>query len=384
MDLSTSYAGIPLAHPFIAASTGATRNDELAARCEEAGYSAVVLKSVQEEMLMRHNPFPRFRVLHLGIPGYSATTFYSYEQAYEGGIDEYAETVRKAKKRTTIPIIASINCITPERWGEYAVACEQAGADALEIVPSCPTGQLIREGSDNHSLSVAALRLCKSLVTIPVIPKMSSQVANMIITARCLDEAGADGLTIFNRPTGLEIDIESMAPILHGGFAGHGGPWALTAVLRWIVDIAPLVKAEISATNGISCWQDGIKCLLAGARSVQIGTLMYLEGFNCVQVLVRDLNDYLERKKIDRASDLVGIAARRLLRMNQYDRRQRYFAVTVSERCVSCGKCRDVCIYDAIEYSDSGPSIDARKCDGCGLCVSVCGNRRAIEIHPRD
>ena len=383
MDLSTTYAGIHISHPLIAASSGATRDVFHVAKCEEAGYAAVILKSVQEEVLMRHNPFPRFKVLELGIPGYSATTFYCYEQAYEGDIEDYAETLYQSKRLVSFPVIASINCIMPDRWGDYAVACEQAGADAIEIVPSCPTGLLIREVNDNHAISLAALRLCKSKVKIPVIPKMTSQVANMIYTAKCLDDLGADGLTIFNRPTGLEIDIDTMAPILHGGFAGHGGPWALNAVLRWIIEIAPLVRCDISATNGVSCWQDAVKCILAGASSVQVCTLMYLKGFEYVQEMIAHIKTYLEEKQVGKLLDLRGVAAKHLLRMDQFDRIHRYVAGVVPGKCTKCRKCAKVCIYEAINYTESGPIIISDKCDGCGLCVSICSRQHAIEINRR-
>jgi dihydroorotate dehydrogenase (fumarate) len=202
----------------------------------------------------------------------------------------------------------------------------------------------------------------------------------MMYTAKCLDELGADGLTIFNRPTGLEIDIDTMAPILHGGFAGHGGPWALNAVLRWIIDIAPLVKCDISATNGVSCWQDAIKCVLAGASSVQVCTLMYLKGFEYVREMLAHIEAYLEEKQVGKLSELRGVAAVHLLRMDRFDRVHEYVARVASGKCTKCRKCAKVCIYEAINYTEAGPEIDPEKCDGCGLCVSVCSRQRAIEI----
>ena len=124
MNMRVNYAGIALKHPIMAASAGTTRDADQAVRCEDAGYSAVVLKSVQEETLMRYNPFPRFKVLRSGVPGYESCTFYSYEQAYYGDLDQYADTVRRSKARVDIPVVASINCIRPGSWPLYAAACE--------------------------------------------------------------------------------------------------------------------------------------------------------------------------------------------------------------------------------------------------------------------
>jgi dihydroorotate dehydrogenase/Pyruvate/2-oxoacid:ferredoxin oxidoreductase delta subunit len=373
MDKSALYAGIKLAHPIIASSAGTTRDAEQAVKCEESGYSAVVLKSVQEEVLMRYNPFPRFAVLRSGIKGYESTTFYCCEQAYYGDLDDYAETVRRCKERVSIPVIASINCIKPESWAHYASVCEQAGADAVEIVPSCPFGFLIRDPSnDNHSIALAALAACKEKVKIPVIPKMTGQVANPLYTALCLDEAGADGLVMINRSTGIEIDIEAQKPILHGGLAGHGGSWALNSVLRWIIVTHPHVTAPITATGGIMTGGDTIKCLLAGANTVEIATVVYLKGYDYVQTMLAEIDDYMDHKGIETLSDIVGLAGKNMLTMEQYDRKTRYFASCDQETCVACGRCEKVCIYDALKLVNSKPVIDRDKCDGCGLCKSVC------------
>ena len=384
MDKSVSYAGIKLAHPIIAASAGTTRDAEQAAKCEDSGYSAVVLKSVQEEVLMRYNPFPRFAVLRSGIKGYESTTFYCSEQAYYGDLDNYAETVRRSKERVSIPVIASINCIKPESWAHYASVCEQAGADAVEIVPSCPFGLLIRNPSnDNHSIALAAVSACKQKVKIPVIPKMTGQVANPLYTALCLDEAGADGLVMINRSTGIEIDIETQKPILHGGLAGHGGSWALNSVLHWIVVTYPHVKAPISATGGIMTGGDTIKCLLAGANTVEIATVVYLKGYDWVQTMLAEIDEYMERKGIETLVDIVGVAGKNMLSMEQYDRKTRYFASCERETCNACGRCENVCIYDAIRLVDKKPVIDRERCDGCGLCKSIC-RAGAIKLNVKE
>ncbi len=381
MNMTTVYAGVKLKHPILAASTGATRDADQAVKCEESGYSGVVLKSVQEEVLMRYNPFPRFAVLRNGIPGYNSTTFYSYEQAYYGDIDQYAESIFQSKKRVSIPVIASINCINPEKWEEYAIACEQAGADALEIVPSCPSGLLIRDPSnDIHTISIAALKSCKERVKIPVIPKMTSQVANPVYTAMCLDEAGADGLTMLNRNTGIDIDTKTMAPILHGGFAGHGGPWAINFILRWIIAAYPNVKASISATGGVTDGNDVIKALLAGATSVQVGAVMYLKGYDYVKTMLQEIEEYMEKKNIEELSGIIGKASKNMLKMTEYDRITRYYATAVHNKCIKCKQCQNVCIYDALNYTNNGPVIDKDRCNGCGLCSSVC-SRNAIKMN---
>ncbi|MDR1058388.1 MAG: 4Fe-4S binding protein [Treponema sp.] len=381
MDMRVNYGGLKLKHPIIAASAGTTMDYKEAVKCDEAGYSAVVLKSVQEEELMRYNPFPRFKILRSGIPGFSSTTFYSYEQAYYGDIDAYAKTVYESKKRISVPLIASINCITPEAWPKYAEACEQAGADAIEFVPSCPTGQLIRDSTnDIRRISLAALEACGKAVKIPVIPKMTGQVADVAAYALDLARGGAGGLTMINRATGLDIDVETMAPILHGGFAGHGGSWALHSTLRWLVSVYPHIEIPISATGGITNGEETIKSLLAGANTVQIAAVMYLKGYDYVKIMLREIEDYMERKSIPVLSSIIGVGAKNTKSMKEYDRVTRWYARGKSENCKKCSQCRAVCIYGALSYEDKkGPHFDRELCDGCGLCAGVC-QFNAIEM----
>lgn len=358
-DLRVSYGGLELKHPIMASSTGATRDWQQAVKCEEAGFSAVVLKSVQEETQMRYNPFPRFAILHNGIPGYDSTTFYSYEQAYHGSIEEYMETIRQSKLHCRIPIIASIECITLDGWVEYAVKCEQAGADALEVAPSCPSGLLIRDPShDINVISQEIMREIKKRLHIPVVLKLTTQLANPMYTAVQLDKEGADGLTMNNRATGIDIDVEKMSPIMHGGFAGHGGPWAINTVLRWIIETYPKVKAPISATGGVTCGRDVIKYLLAGANTAQCGAIIYLKGYDCVQTMLNEIDHYMNDHDLERLSDIIGAASKKMKTMGEYDRVTRYLAVPDHETCRKCGQCAPVCIYNALSFTKSeGPRI---------------------------
>jgi dihydroorotate dehydrogenase subfamily 1 len=380
--LRTTYCDLELKNPIIAASGGTTMNYERCKRAEDAGFAAVVLKSVQEELIMRYNPNPRFELIHHGIPGYSSDTFYCYEQAFENGIDEYCEEIVRCKNGLEIPTIASINCINPETWEEYAIACEQAGADALEIVTSCPSGLLMRSGKDIVNITTDALERTKSAVNIPVGVKMTMQLSNPLAFAITLADVGADTLILYNRFTGCEIDIETMAPILHQGFAGHGGPWVKLLNMRWMIETWPHLSIPISAVGGITQWEDVIKYILCGASNVQVCSLIYLKGYDCVTGLLNGISDYLEEHKISHITDLIGAASTNLVDNLRADRSKRYYAFVDKEFCIKCGKCADVCLYDALEYGVEGPVIDENLCDGCNMCVAVCkSNAIAMRTH---
>ena len=124
--LSVDFAGLSLEHPVVAASAGPTKDAEHCFRAQEAGFSAVILKSVQEEEINRYNPLPRFALVKSGVPGYSAASFFCYEQAFEGDIHDYAEVIRRTRERVSIPVIGSINCTRRESWARYAEIVENA------------------------------------------------------------------------------------------------------------------------------------------------------------------------------------------------------------------------------------------------------------------
>jgi dihydroorotate dehydrogenase (fumarate) len=380
-SLATQYAGLRLKNPVVAASAGTTRDADHAKRAEDAGCSAVVLKSVQEELVNRFNPFPRFAVIRNGISGYSSTTFYSYEQAFEGGIEEYAETVRETKRALSIPVIASLNCVKPESWREYAAIVERAGADAIEVVPSCPVGLFLRDALDFNAAAAAALKEALAGANLPVVVKLTIQLGNPLATALEMESLGAAGLTMFNRSTGMQIDLDTMKPILHGGVAGHGGPWVAQMNMRWIAEASKHLGIPISATGGASRWEDVARYLLAGAANIQIGSAIYVKGYNVIGKILDGFADYLEEKEID-AAGLIGKAARAMVQLKDVDRSGKFVARIDHAACARCGRCRGVCIYDAIRHGDGKPAIDPGKCDGCGLCPDICGAHHAIGMFP--
>ncbi len=373
-NMNVTYAGLRLKNPVIAASAGTTKDADHAKRCEEAGFSAVVLKSIQEETINRYNPFPRFAVVKNGIPGFNSNSFYSYEQAFEGGIDEYAEMVAQAVRAVDIPVIASLNCVNPQSWGEYAKVVQQAGAKAVEIVPSCPVGLFLRENVDFSKIIGKATADTKAAVDIPVVVKMSMQLTSPLLTAIEVEQSGADGFTMFNRLTGLDIDVETQAPILHGGVAGHGGPWSMQMNMRWISEIFQHIQVPISATGGATNWTDVIKYMLAGAPTTQICAAVYLRGYKVAKEILNGIGAYMERHEIQALEEIVGVAANRIIPLGEAERSKRYFAKVDEENCSACGACQGICIYDAIGLAADGKRarINLEKCDGCGLCLHIC------------
>jgi ferredoxin len=216
-------------------------------------------------------------------------------------------------------------------------------------------------------------------IKIPAGIKMTQQQTNPTACAVALEQEGSNWVTMLNRSPGLHIDIETMSPIMHKCACGHGGPWAAAANIRWIAYTYPHLKIPISATGGVTRWEDVIRYILAGAANVQIASLLYMKGYDVVQEMLTSIEEYLDRKGVASIHHLIGKAVGELQTLEEVDKSDRYYAEVTEAACISCGKCRDICLYDAIEYTGDKPSIDRNLCDGCGLCAQICD--RAISMH---
>lgn len=370
IDLTVDYAGLKLKHPIMAAAAGITATVDRMRRAEEAGASAISVKSLFENPIVRRgDPTPHMRIVRHGR-GPGGFTLYSYEQGAHMDECEYADLIYRAKAELDIPVIANIDCASPEAWAIYATLVEQAGADALEV-KSCPHGEHMMSGDE----LAAAVRLVKDLVAIPVIAKMPSQLTNPYRTALDIEANGADALIMFNRLVGLDIDIETCRPIMHGSFAGHGGPYAIYYRLRWIAQVARECTIPICGTGGVSSGADVAKYLLAGATCVQLATAAIVEGYEAFGRILGELQQWMERGGHENLDDVRGLAASHVLTIDKVSRVQTVRARIDTERCTDCGLCHRVCIYDSIRRATAaGVSgyCSTELCKGCGLCEQLC------------
>ena len=306
VDLMTNYVGLKLRSPLIAGSAGITETVERMKKAEEEGAGAVIMKSVFEEKVSHISPTPRFKLIHYSARNRESFSFYSYEQASEWGLRRYAEEVSQAKKKLKIPVIPSINCITEEGWVSYAKMMEKAGADALELNFSCPHGSITFRGGNVEDEIIRVAKMVRNGVSLPLVAKLSPQLTSPLKVVKKIESLGINGITIFNRLTGIDININEEKPIMHEGYAGHGGPWAIHYPLRWISQISPETKIDISGSGGVFSSNDVIKYLLAGATTVQIVTAIFLNGYGVIREINEGLKEYMKKKEYERVEDFRG------------------------------------------------------------------------------
>jgi dihydroorotate dehydrogenase (fumarate) len=336
-DLTTKFIGLTLKSPIVIASAGITETIERMKKCQDYGAGAIVMKSYFEEVISRRSPTPRFRIIKHDLGKNKTFTLFSYEQASEWDIHRYAQEVANAKSKLDIKIIPSINCTTDEGWVESAKILESVGADAIELNTSCPHGSITFRGKAVEETIFNSVRLVREAIKLPIIAKISPMLTSPIGVVKELENIGVDGVTIFNRMTALEIDIEEEAPVLHGGYAGHGGPWAIQYPLRWISEIRPNVKIDISGSGGVSNWQDVVKYILAGANVVQVCTAVIINGYEFISELLNGLDKYMDRKGYKTVDDFRGNVCSKILGTKQIDRRRKAIAhINYEENVAPC------------------------------------------------
>jgi len=374
-NLKTRYsANIELKNPLVAASSGLTGTGEKLKKLEDTGIGAAVMKSLFEDDKCRKDPTPRYKFINRGKGKLKSYTFYSYEQASPFGPQEYAKEILTAKESVDFPVIGSIACTSDKGWETYSKLIEEAGADGIELNLSCPYSDHIREHRNMMDDFIKnTLEIVRETVNIDVVCKMTPQLSSPASIALLMENNGAQGITAFSRFAGLDIDLENEMPVMHGGYAGHGGSWSLFYALRWISEFSPSLTIPVSGSGGIHDENDIIKYILAGASSTQLCTILYGEGCDIIEKFISGLKEYMNKKGYSEIDSFKGTVSSKILSMHQVDRVQRVKAAINISACTACGTCNKICNYNAVEKMDDNTySIIQSCCSGCGLCVELC------------
>jgi dihydroorotate dehydrogenase (fumarate) len=303
MDLSTSYLGLKLSHPFMAGASPMARHLDGVRRLEDAGCAAVVLHSVFEEQISQSRTG---RVWHMDPedPHFAETLSHFPSPAdYAMSPDAYATYIQQVKAAVSIPVIASMNGSSAESWLRFSKVVEQAGADALEL-------NLYEVVTDLSTPAIAVERQLTGIVSdvkrilkIPVAVKVSPFFSAFGNMARQLDEAGADGLVIFNRFYQPDIDIKSNTVVSRAELSTSA---ELLLRLRWIAILHGRVRPSLALTGGVETSSDGIKAVLAGADVVQMVSALLRHGPDYITAMRRGLEQWMEWNKVETLGEMRG------------------------------------------------------------------------------
>ncbi len=301
VNLETSYMGLKLRNPLIAGSSGLTNSVENIIEIEKNGAGAVVLKSLFEEQIHHAGSHTLVQDEYANL--YPEAEDYIRNYTTENDVNRYLKLISDAKKAVKIPIIASVNCVSDSEWVSFAKKMEEAGADALElnisILPSNPE----KEGVDNEALYFKIVEHVINQIKIPVALKLSYYFSGLAKTITKLSWTGIDALVLFNRFYSPDIDIENEE--VKSSFV-FSSPSDLPISLRWVAMLSPSVHCDVSASTGVHNGKAMIKQLLAGAKTVQIASVLYKKGFREMGSMLDELETWMDRHGYQNIEDFRG------------------------------------------------------------------------------
>jgi dihydroorotate dehydrogenase (fumarate) len=290
MDLSTTYLGLPLAHPLITGASPLVDDLDMVRRLEDAGAAAITMHSLFEEQITAERDATwAHRDAH--DDGHAeATSYFPRSDEYRLGPDQYLEQIRRIKAAVRVPVIASLNGTTGRGWTEYAAAMQQAGADALELNVYMVATDLQVPGEAIEQQVLEAARLVRAAVTIPVAVKLSPFFSSTAHLAGRLDDAGVNGLVLFNRFYQPDIDIEQLDVVPHLQLSNSS---ELLLRLRWLAILSGRVRAGLACSGGVHTAADAVKAVMAGAHAVQLVSVLLHDGPERLATLRQDLERWM-------------------------------------------------------------------------------------------
>lgn len=332
------------------------------AECTRLGAGAVVTKTIVRQP--KHNPCPRIAVRAKGMQ--------NIERYTEHSVEEWGREIAEAKEAGAV-VFASLMGESIDEVAHLADQLQEYGADALELGISCPHG---RSGAIIGADPDLVFEYTQGLVrhaSLPVMVKLSPNVADIGEIARAAEAGGAHAISAIDTVRCLlGVDIETAMPLLPT-FGGYSGQAIKPIALAHVATIASCVNIPVSGIGGIMSGEDAIEHLLLGASTFQICTGILIKGTGLIGKINATLTDYMARHGHSSISDFTGKALAHIVPFEAIDKHPKT-AVISPDTCVGCGKCQ-VCVYGAVECTDDVYSISADSCTGCGTCVWLCPAR---------
>jgi dihydroorotate dehydrogenase (fumarate) len=336
IDLSTNYLGLKLRTPLVASASPLSQELDGIRHLEDAGASAVVLYSLFEEQL-RQESFELEHHLSKGTDSFAeAASFFPQPDEFRLGPEGYLKHIHRAKSAVSVPIIASLNGTSVGGWTQYARLIEQAGADALECnIYSIPTDPELTSGMVEQEY-FDILKAVKSAVTIPVAVKISPFFSNMANMAKRLDEAGANGLVLFNRFYQPDINLDELE-IQPNVLLST--PQALRLPLTWIGILFGRVRASLAATSGVHGPEDVIKLLMVGADVTMLCSTLLRNGIQHLRHIEAGVLEWMEKHEYESVQQMKGSMSQiRCPNPSAFERAQYMKAVKGVQRVMVTGR----------------------------------------------
>lgn len=375
-SLGIRFCGLFCENPFFLASSAVSTNYEMVASALEAGWAGVYYKTICLQEIREVSP----RLDAIYDEQHNFAGFRNMEQLSENPPEVDFEILHRLKQNYPDKIIiASIMGSDEEEWIQLAKRAEMAGVDAIELNYSCPQMRLAGMGSDvgqSEELVTFYTAFVKEAVDIPVIPKMTPNIASMTKVAMASYFAGASGISAINTIKAVTMGADVSGKMIVSGLSGRA---VKPISQRFIVEMAanPVMKdLQLSGIGGIETWRDALEYIQLGCRNVQVCTTVMQYGQRVIEELKTGLQRYMAEHGIASLDELVGTKLGCFVRPGDLDRDSIVFPTVNRDLCIGCGRCYLSCRdggHQALSFGeDRKPKLIGAKCVGCHLCRLVC------------
>ncbi len=296
IDLTTNYLGISLKNPFIVSSSGLTSTFEKVKQCEEAGASAVVLKSIFEEQM--------------AAEGASLESYSDYPEAADylrgyveqNALSQYTELIAKCAKECSIPVIASINCSQVGSWTKYARDFENAGAAAIELNIFTLPSKATTTSAEVEAHYMEIVEKVQKEISIPLSVKIPENFSAPINIVQQLYYRGVKGVTMFNRFYAPDVDLRK---VTLNASSPLSTPEEIHTLLRWVaLASAEVPIIDIAASTGIHNAEGALKAVLCGATVVEFCSTLYKNGLDYLPTIIKEFKEWAENENYSSISDM--------------------------------------------------------------------------------
>lgn len=297
-DLSVTLGPLRLKNPLIAASGCFGYGVEYAGLVDLSMLGAVVVKGL---FLAEREGHPPPRIVETPSGMLNAIGLQGI------GVHRFVQEKLPELQRLGATVIVNICGSTLDEYVEIArVLSDVDGVAALELNISCPN---IKEGGIQFGCSLTGTHevvgAVRKVTPLPVIPKLTPNVANVAAFARTAEQAGADAVSLVNTFLAMAIDVETRRPKLSNVMGGLSGPAIRPIAVRMVYECRQATTLPIIGIGGIASATDALEFAIAGAAAVQVGTANFVDPLVWPK-LSAGIEDYLSRHGLARWTDLVG------------------------------------------------------------------------------
>lgn len=304
MELTTTFLGLELKNPLIASASPLTSSLDSIKKLEENGIAAVIMHSLFEEEI-NHEIRQIDHFLHIHSDSNAeATSYLPSEVDFDNlNSEHYLEEIRKIKEAVQIPVIASLNGVSAGGWVKYAKKLQEAGANALELnITYIPTS-IEMDGHTVEQMYIDTVAQVKEHISIPLNVKMNAYFSSPANMAKRFVEAGANGLTIFDNPTRVDVDLELLTPLQRANITSSS---SLSETLRWCAILYKKLPCSLCANTGIHNAEDVLKAIMSGADAVALASVLLLKGEGEVKTILSEITEWMEKYEYDSISQMKG------------------------------------------------------------------------------